>query len=93
MNEEISIIGAAGFLGTRLSKVLERKISHLNCYDINDKHELIKKIDVESLNSVEVIKNSSTIINLAAVHRDDIKPVSRYDDVNVTGAINICKVA
>ena len=35
----------------------------------------------------------STIINLAAVHRDDVSPLSRYDDVNVQGAKNICEVA
>jgi len=30
---------------------------------------------------------------LAAVHRDNIKPISLYDDVNVAGAKNICKIA
>ena len=35
----------------------------------------------------------STIINLAAVHRDDVRPLSRYDDVNVQGAKNICEAA
>ncbi len=93
MNEEISIVGAAGFLGTRLSKILKREDFTFNSYDIDDKHESVKKIDVESLSSVAILKNSSTIINLAAVHRDDVKPVSKYDDVNVTGALNICQVA
>ena len=34
-----------------------------------------------------------TIINLAAVHRDDVRPLSRYDDVNVQGALNVCEAA
>jgi nucleoside-diphosphate-sugar epimerase len=37
--------------------------------------------------------NCDTIINLAAVHRDDIEPKSRYDDVNVQGSRNICNAA
>ena len=30
---------------------------------------------------------------MAAVHRDDVQPISRYDDVNVQGATNVCEVA
>jgi nucleoside-diphosphate-sugar epimerase len=33
------------------------------------------------------------IINLAAEHRDDVYPISRYDETNVKGAVNVCKVA
>ena len=93
MKEKISIIGGAGFLGTKLSEILKKKDFNFNLYDINDKQETIKKIDVESINSLERLKNSTTIINLAAVHRDDIKPISKYDDVNVGGALNICSIA
>ena len=32
------------------------------------------------------------VYNLAAVHRDDVKSVTRYDEVNVAGATNICGV-
>jgi len=30
---------------------------------------------------------------LAAEHRDDVSPVSLYQDVNVTGAVNVCNAA
>jgi GlcNAc-P-P-Und epimerase len=33
------------------------------------------------------------VINLAAEHRDDVRPVSLYHDVNVQGARNVCAVA
>ena len=33
------------------------------------------------------------MINLAAEHRDDVRPASLYDEVNVEGAKNLCKVA
>ena len=93
MKEEVSVIGGAGFLGTKLSEILKKKDFNFNLYDINDKQETIKKIDVESIDSLEKLKDSSIIINLAAVHRDDIKPISKYDDVNVGGALNICSIA
>ena len=50
-------------------------------------------IDVTDIDSLDVLKDSSAIINLAAVHRDDIRPISLYDDVNVEGARNICSTA
>ena len=37
--------------------------------------------------------SSDVFINLAAVHRDDIKPLSLYDDVNVEGSRKICELA
>jgi nucleoside-diphosphate-sugar epimerase len=32
------------------------------------------------------------VISFAAEHRDDVTPKSQYDDVNVTGAENVCTV-
>jgi nucleoside-diphosphate-sugar epimerase len=91
-NNKIAIIGASGFLGSRLSNLLKKKdISH-NKYDINSKTGCIS-IDVENKTSLNKLSGSDIIINLAAVHRDDIRPLSRYDDVNVQGSLNICNAA
>ena len=49
--------------------------------------------DVEELDRASGLEYSSTLINLAAVHRDDIKPLSRYFDVNVKGAEKVCAAA
>ncbi|MDA7702518.1 NAD-dependent epimerase/dehydratase family protein [Gammaproteobacteria bacterium] len=89
----ISIIGGAGFVGTRLSKNLEELNIKHNIYDINTKSDFHIYADVTQVNTLDAIKYSDTIINLAAVHRDDIKPLSLYDDVNVGGAENICIAA
>ena len=35
----------------------------------------------------------SAFINLAAEHRDDVRPLSLYDKVNVDGARNVCDLA
>jgi nucleoside-diphosphate-sugar epimerase len=36
---------------------------------------------------------NAVVINLAAEHRDDVSPPSLYDEVNIEGARNICKIA
>jgi nucleoside-diphosphate-sugar epimerase len=41
----------------------------------------------------EAIQDGAIIVNLAAEHRDDVRPLSLYDDVNIQGAKNICIVA
>ena len=56
--------------------------------------DLVTMSDVRSVEQLrESITRGSVIINLAAEHRDDVRPLSLYDDVNVGGAKNICRVA
>ena len=93
MDENISIVGGAGFLGTKLSSILSKANVKHKTFDINFDESSSNFVDVENINSLEKLKNSSVIINLAAIHRDDIKPISRYDDVNIGGAKNICSCA
>ena len=80
----ISVIGGAGFLGTRLSKRFERSNVKHSRLDINvlDNDVDIKYYNIEEPHS-EHFQNTNCIINLAAMHRDDVRPISRYDDVNV----------
>jgi len=55
---------------------------------------LVVQADVRSVDELRnAIPEGSIIINLAAEHRDDVRPISLYDDVNVGGARNICLVA
>lgn len=94
--KNVAIIGGAGFLGTRLADIFNSRDIDFSIFDINTSgitaHPVIKT-DVEVQQSLEILCRSSTIVNLAAVHRDDIRPLSRYDDVNVQGAVNVCKAA
>jgi len=93
--EKISIIGGAGFVGSRLANLFDHSVLNYLICDINtkDRTNNIIYLDVEDEKSLKELKGTSTIINLAAVHRDDVRPISRYDDVNVQGAINICNAA
>ena len=92
---EIAIIGGAGFLGTRLYSRLRATKVESRIFDLgapNDSGDF-SYLDVEDIQCDGQLKNVGAIINLAAVHRDDIRPLSRYDDVNVQGAINVCQAA
>jgi len=90
---KIAIIGGAGFVGNRLSKRLRNANIDHTVFDVTNLKESHQYADVTNIESLNSIKNSDIIINLAAVHRDDIRPISLYDDINVTGAQNICNVA
>lgn len=82
---EVAIVGGAGFLGSRLTTRFREGNVFSNKYDIDLSNHLDKSIylDVEDFDSLDQLTGVSTIINLAAVHRDDVRPLSRYDDVNV----------
>jgi nucleoside-diphosphate-sugar epimerase len=56
--------------------------------------ELTSICDIRFHDTIKLVTlENSVIINLAAEHRDDVSPKSLYDEVNVDGAVNICKVA
>ncbi|QEK03543.1 NAD-dependent epimerase/dehydratase family protein [Treponema phagedenis] len=94
---KIAIIGGSGFIGTRLTK---RLLASGNTVKILDKQESKAYseqwvyADVRDTTSLrkELDNTFDCVINLAAEHRDDVTPKSLYDDVNVTGAENVCLV-
>lgn len=94
-NNEIAIVGGAGFVGSRLTARFNKGNIFSNRYDIDLSNQLdrIFYLNVEDIDSLDQLASVSTIINLAAVHRDDVRPLSRYDDVNVQGAVNVCQAA
>ena len=84
----IAIFGGAGFVGTRLSKVME---------DAGVKYQVFDKvldgksyIDVTKPETLKPLPKLDAVINLAAEHRDDVSPKSLYDLVNVEGSRNVC---
>lgn len=94
----ISLIGGSGFIGTRLQiRFSSEQSTKSSILDLNPSEhfpDLCKIVDVRNLQNLQnSIAEDSTIINLAAEHRDDVTPRSLYDEVNVDGARNICRVA
>lgn len=91
------IIGGSGFIGTRLCRRLKRTEKTFRILDKEPSRSFSSSAvlaDVRSIDSLHAhIPDKSVLVNLAAEHRDDVRPLSLYDDVNVGGARNICNVA
>jgi nucleoside-diphosphate-sugar epimerase len=91
----ICIIGGSGFVGTRLVKRLLAAEHAVKILDKNNSKaypQLRVFADVRQPETLEKeLPGAEVVINLAAEHRDDVTPKSLYDDVNVTGAENVCK--
>ncbi len=93
----INIIGGSGFIGTRLSSLLKLEGLAFKIVDKALSKEFPERTFIADVRSVEAldsaISENAILINLAAEHRDDVTPLSLYDDVNVQGAKNVCLVA
>jgi nucleoside-diphosphate-sugar epimerase len=92
---DVLVLGGNGFLGSFLSKHLDKnKITYRIC-DLETSLGSLnyQNIDITNIETLENFANHDCIINLAAVHRDDIRPLSLYDDVNVKGSVNVCEAA
>ena len=91
---KVGIVGASGFVGSRLH---ERFLQHnIPCALFDKKIDSSKDVsfvDVTKPDSLNDLSRCNCIINLAAEHRDDVYPISRYDDTNIQGSINICESA
>lgn len=89
----IAVIGGVGFLGTRLRQRLTAAGHHPVILD-RAAPAGAGRIDVRDPEQVtEATVGADVIINLAAVHRDDIRPRSLYHEVNVHGAESVCDAA
>ncbi|MEQ8688369.1 MAG: NAD-dependent epimerase/dehydratase family protein [Imperialibacter sp.] len=93
----IALIGGSGFIGTRLGVRLKEAGIKFVILDI-DKSEPFEEhwnwCDVRDLTSLRSgLEGCDIIVNLAAEHRDNVTPLSLYDEVNVDGARNISIVA
>jgi nucleoside-diphosphate-sugar epimerase len=92
--KKIAIIGGSGFVGTRLVELLkEEKDTALRNIDIKPSRfhpEITRQGDVLDKDSlVPLLKGADAVVLLAAEHRDDVSPVSRYYEVNVEGMRNV----
>jgi nucleoside-diphosphate-sugar epimerase len=94
---KVVVIGGSGFIGSRLLEALvERGHEVVNVDRVAPKKEIAPFIagDVRSLEQLTAAcAGADAIVNLAAEHRDDVQPLSRYTEVNVDGAANVAAAA
>jgi nucleoside-diphosphate-sugar epimerase len=94
---ELTVIGGSGFIGTRLGRLLTQAGENFTVVDKKVSGMYPARTVLADVREVETLRTAiqkgATVINLAAEHRDDVLPLSLYNDVNVGGARNVCKVA
>lgn len=90
--ERVAIIGGAGFVGSALRRQFESEGRQSTVFDVNKSLGSgdVVFYDITKSNHGDLLHGYSSIINLAAVHQDNIRPISRYDEVNVEGAKQLC---
>ena len=93
----VLILGGSGFIGSRLARTLLAQEYSVRIGDLVHSlsyPELTMLCDVRNVQTLrEPAKHTKTIVNLAAEHRDDVRPVTRYFQTNVQGAHNVCEAA
>lgn len=95
MTQKITIIGGSGFIGTYLCRELENQGADFEIIDLNISKSFPTKTKVADVRNIESLRKTITgniIINLAAIHSDNISDKTEYWRTNVDGAQNITTV-
>lgn len=95
MAKKITIVGGSGFVGTNLCRQLSLKQQDFEILDLKMSNQFPEKCKIADVRDVETLRNTITgdvVINLAAVHRDDVRDKTEYQRTNVDGAENVALV-
>lgn len=95
MPRKITIIGGSGFVGTNLCRHLRLRQQEFEIIDIKMSHQFPEKCKIANVCDVQSLRETITgdvVINLAAVHRDDVRDKTEYQRTNVDGAENVAMV-
>ena len=91
----ISVIGGAGFVGSGLARRLFERQEKFCIADLKTSREFpdtSRVVDVRSAKDLRKNLIADAVINLAAVHRDDVTDPEEYYSTNVEGARVLCDV-
>jgi nucleoside-diphosphate-sugar epimerase len=93
----ISVVGGSGFIGTRLVAALLRAGHDVRVFDKVPSAAFPDRVHLGDVRDAAAVKaaleGTEAVVDLAAEHRDDVRPLSRYFEVNVGGAENIVRAA
>ena len=95
MANKITVIGGSGFVGTNLCKQLSLKQQDFEIIDIKMSNQFPDKCKIADVRAIDSLRETITgdvVLNLAAVHRDDVSDRAEYQRTNVDGAENVAMV-
>jgi nucleoside-diphosphate-sugar epimerase len=94
---KVLVVGGSGFIGTRLIsdwRAAGHEIVNLDLRHSRTHDEVTVIGDVRDAGAVRAAAvGCAAIVLLAAEHRDDVRPISLYEQVNVGGARVVAEVA
>ncbi|MFZ5994931.1 MAG: NAD-dependent epimerase/dehydratase family protein [Thermodesulfobacteriota bacterium] len=89
----ILVTGGSGFIGTHLVSDLLKEGHRVSIYDRQKSEAYPDRCIIGDIRDKEKLADSvrgvDAVYHLAAEHRDDVRPVSLYYEVNVGGAENV----
>lgn len=95
--DSVLVLGGSGFIGTRLISRLMKEGVPTRVGDLKQSEGfpgIWSPCDVRDGKTLRTLFSEATaVINLAAEHRDDVRPLSRYHETNVEGAAEVCLAA
>lgn len=83
-------------MGTRLCKLFADTKQDFSILDIRGSQvfpERVSHCDIRNPEDLDRHLEGKTIFHLAAVHRDDVRPLSMYYETNVAGTRTLCNAA
>ena len=92
MAKRITVIGGSGFVGTNLCRQLHLKQQDFEIIDLKMSKQFPAKCKIADVRDVQSLREAITgdvVVNLAAVHRDDVRDKTEYQRTNVDGAENV----
>lgn len=95
MTRKVTVIGGSGFVGTNLCRQLLLKLQDFEIIDLKISNQFPEKCKIADVRDVDTLRETITgdvVVNLAAVHRDDVRDKTEYQRTNVDGAENIALV-
>jgi GlcNAc-P-P-Und epimerase len=95
MEKKITVIGGSGFVGTNLCQQLALKQQDFEILDLKMSNQFPEKCKIADVRDAETLRKTITgdvVVNLAAVHRDDVRDKTEYQRTNVDGAENVALV-
>lgn len=96
MKKSTSILGGSGFIGTTVAENLMNSQIKFSISDIKESENFNEKLIPADIRDFEQLKTAlndcDIVLNLAAVHRDDVTDPEEYYSTNVEGARVLCQV-
>ena len=92
---KVEIVGGSGFVGTALARSLQLLQCSVSILDLNKSAsfpDVTKLTDIRNKECFATELGGEIVVNLAAVHRDDVTDPEEYYSTNVEGARVLCEV-